>query len=471
MTLAIRLLNALFLSWALPYTMQYAHAEENVRALNKAQQTHSEKIERGAYLARAANCAGCHSPDKSKPFAGGQPFATPFGTIYSSNLTPDKETGIGEWNDEDFIRALHNGIGKNGEHLNPVFPYTSFSKLSHDDVLAIRAYIFSMPAIRQQKPENDLFFPLGQQFLLAGWKLLNFRPGRWKPDGTKNAEYNRGMYLAEGLAHCQQCHTPRSLTIGLDYNRAFAGSNSAGWTAYNITSDQLSGVGDWTDEELVRYFKTGAIQSKTTATGPMDDVIEHSLQHLTEPDLRAIVAYLRKVPAIHHEADSLPHFKWGGPSHQVIYLRGTEAVTNNTTTSNGAELYSGNCASCHSADGSGIKDDYAPSMFHNTIVGAHDPRNLIMVILNGVQRHSQATTDSTDREIFMPAFASKLNDAEIALLSNYITRQFGNFTIPLIIEKEVTQLRNNGSDETDELWSSIKSFFQTWWQRIFNRTT
>ena len=443
-----------------------ANAQNDMRA-SKVNKNQVEQIKRGAYLARAANCAGCHSLDKTKPFAGGQPFATLFGTIYSSNITPDKDTGIGAWSDDDFIRALHNGIGKDGKHLSPIFPYTAFTKLSLDDVLAIKAYLLSLPPIRQNKPRSDLSFPLSQQFFLAGWKLLNFRPERWKPDITKSAEYNRGMYLTEGLAHCQQCHTPRNLTVGLDHKRAFGGANAAGWTAYNITSDQFSGVGDWTDEELVRYFKTGSLQFKATATGPMIDVIEHSLQHLTEPDLYAIVAFLRNVPAIHDEADRLPHSKWGTPSQEDIYLRRTVPVTNSTITASGAELYSGNCASCHSVDGSGDKDGYYPSMFHNTVVGAYDPRNLIMVILNGVQLHSHATPGSTDQEIFMPAFANKLNDAEIAILSNHITRQFGNFTIPLVTERQVNQVRKNESASTNETWSSIKSFFQRSWQRIF----
>lgn len=437
-------------------------------AQKSASEVNVEQIKRGEYLALAGNCMSCHTMDKNQPFAGGYPLVTQFGTIYGPNITPDKETGIGTWSDDDFIRAMHYGIGKKGQDLIPVFPFAAFTQLSRDDVLAIKAYLFSLPPIYKKTPDNDLLFPLsftpGLRIILAGWKLFNFTPKRWQPDTTKSAEYNRGMYLTEGLAHCQQCHTPRNFTMGFDRYRAFGGSQQAGWTAYNISSDQISGIGNWKDDELLRYFQTGSVPLKGTATDPMGDVIEHSLQNLTESDLRAIVTYLRSLPAVRDTDDLKPRFAWGQESQEEFSLRGTAPITNSIIATNGAELYSGNCASCHSANGSGIENGQYPSMFHNSTIGSRDPNNLIMVILKGTQRQNKATPDSPSQEVFMPGFADKLSNAEIALLSNYITRQFGNFTIPPITEEQVKQQRTRASQGTEGIWSSIKSFFRSLWQ-------
>jgi len=435
-------------------------------AQKSAADDNAEQIKRGNYLALVGNCIGCHTIDKTKPFAGGYPLTTEFGTIYGPNITPDKETGIGAWSDDDFIRAMHDGIGKHGQHLFPAFPFSAFTNVSRDDVLAIKAYLFSLPPVYQKTPNNKLSFPFNLRSTLAGWKLFNFTPKRWQPDTTKSAEYNRGMYLAEGLANCQQCHTPRNLTMGFDRYRAFSGNQEAGWTAYNITSDRISGIGEWEDDELMRYFQTGSVPFKGADADSRGEVVEHSLHYLTDSDLHAIVVYLRNVPAIRDTDDLKPRFAWGKESQEEFSLRGTAAITNSRIAINGAELYSGNCASCHAASGSGGGNGYYPSMFNNTTIGAHDPDNLIMVILSGVQRHNNATPDSTSQEIFMPGFADKLSNAEIALLSNYITQQFGDFTIPPITEEHVNQQRTRAAKGTDGIWSSVKLFFQALWRRF-----
>ncbi|MGZ9711249.1 c-type cytochrome [Glaciimonas sp. GNP009] len=402
----------------------------------------ADQIKRGEYLALAADCIACHTVDKAKPFAGGYPLATPFGTIYGPNITPDKETGIGTWTDEEFIRALHLGIGKHGEHLYPAFPYTSFTKLSRDDVLAIKAYLFSLPAINQKTPENKLPFPLNQRELLAGWNLFNFTPGRWQPDPAKSVEWNRGVYLVEGLAHCQECHTPRNITMGVNSKLAFSGAQLGGWTAYNITPDAVSGVGGWKDAELVQYLQTGVVPDKASAGGGMAEAIEHSLQYLTDADVKAIVTYLRSVPAIHNEGDLKPRYAWGAPSQDDADLRGIALVSNSIVASGGAELFSGNCASCHSASGSGVVGGYYPSLFHNTVVGARDPSNLLMVILNGVSRNGKSNGKSD--EAFMPGFAQHLTDPQIALLSNYVLKQYGNPDGATITADQVKIQRQGG---------------------------
>ncbi|MEO6918004.1 MAG: cytochrome c [Collimonas sp.] len=398
----------------------------------------ADQIKRGEYLAKAADCIACHTVDKAKPFAGGYPLATPFGTIYGPNITADKETGIGNWSDEDFIRALHNGVDDEGQNLYPAFPYTSFTKLSRDDVLAIKAYLFSLPAISQKTPENKLPFPLNQRWILSGWKLFNFTPGEWKADPAKSAEWNRGMYLVEGLAHCQECHTPRNVTMGVDGKRAFGGAQLGGWTAFNITPDPVSGVGGWKDEELLQYLKTGLVPGKASAAGGMAEAIEHSLQYLSDDDLKSIVTYVRSVPAINDAADKKPRYAWGQPADDDADLRGVAAVSVSSNAASGAELFSGNCASCHSASGSGVVGGYYPSLFSNSVVGARDPGNLLMVILHGVQRRG------AKEDTFMPGFADHLNDGQIAMLANYIVKQYGHADTPPVTPEQVKVQRQGG---------------------------
>lgn len=441
------------LVWFAVFTFFTAHAADQ------------EQIKRGEYLTLAGNCKSCHTIDKTKPFAGGYPFLTPFGTVYGPNITPDPETGIGAWTDEEFVNAMRNGMGKNGKHLYPIFPYTAFSRLAHEDLLAIKAYLFSLPPVYQQEPENQFSFPLSlpfsQNFLLASWKYFNFTQEPWQVDSSKSAEYNRGMYLTEALAHCQRCHTPRNFTMGLDNERAFAGGSLDGWTAYNITSDHISGIGAWKDEELLRYFQTGTLEDKGAANGQMREVIEQSLQYLTEADLRAIIAYLRTRPAIRDAADQKARFHWGTKSEYDTALRGATPITNNTIASQGAELYSGNCASCHSSDGSGVNNHY-PSLLNSTTVGASNPNNLIKVILYGVQEPS----DAPDNEVLMPSFAQQLTDEQIAVLSNFVVQQYGNPNTPTITEQQVRLLRENRPSETPGVWSTIQTFFQKLWTRI-----
>ncbi|HWX00334.1 cytochrome c [Collimonas sp.] len=398
----------------------------------------ADQIKRGEYLAKAADCIACHTVDPAKPFAGGYPLATPFGTIYGPNITADKETGIGDWSDDQFVRALHEGIDDEGKRLYPAFPYASFTKLSRDDVLAIKAYLFSLPPIQQKMPENKLPFPLNQRWLMAGWNLFNFTPGELKTDTAKSPEWNRGNYLVNGLAHCQECHTPRNLTMGLDLKRSFGGAQLGGWTAFNISPDPVSGVGGWKDEELVQYLKTGVVPGKASAAGGMAEAIEHSLQYLTDDDLKAIVTYLRSAPAVSDAADKKPRYAWGQPADDDAEIRGIAAVSVSSNASGGAELFSGNCASCHSASGSGVVGGYYPSLFNNSVVGARDPGNLLMVILNGVQRRG------AKEETFMPGFAGHLNDGQIAMLANYVVKQYGHADTPPITPEQVKVQRQGG---------------------------
>src|ERR1700728_365292 len=254
-------------------------------------------LARGEYLTRAADCAACHNAPNGKPFAGGLPFKLPFGTIYSTNITSDRETGIGSWGDDDFVRALHRGIAPGGRNLYPAFPYTSFTAMSRDDALAIKAYLFSLPQQHIANKENDLSFPFNQRWGMAFWNLAFLSDRRFAPDPAQSAAVNRGAYLATALGHCGECHTPRNLAYGLESGRAFAGEALQDWYAYNITSDKRSGVGAWSDAQLASYLSSAHARDRGAAAGPMAEAVENSLQYLTSEDVGALVAYLRTVAA------------------------------------------------------------------------------------------------------------------------------------------------------------------------------
>lgn len=374
-------------------------------------------VKRGEYLARVGDCVACHTADKSRPFAGGLPIGTPFGTLYTPNITPDPETGIGRWTDADFLRAMHEGLGKNGEHLYPAFPYTEYTRVAERDVLAIRAYLNTLKPIHYAPPQNDLSFPFNQRWLMFFWKLFNFDEGRFVPDPKQSPQWNRGAYLVEGLAHCEECHTPRNFMQGLKSSDRFSGSLQAGWEAFNITPDKAGGIGNWSDEDLARYLATGAVPGRANAAGPMADVVSNSTQYLTAEDLHSIAIYLRSVPPV---AGGVTRARdtFGKPADDVARLRGT--TVNGV---DGAQLFVANCASCHNWTGQGIGASAPgayPSLIHNSVVGAKDPGNLAMVVLYGVNRPMK------DAQVMMPGFRDALTDDQIAALVNYVTQHFGN---------------------------------------------
>src|SRR3979490_3077441 len=255
-------------------------------------------VERGAYLARAADCMVCHTTKDGKEYAGGLSFKLPFGTLYSTNITPDKETGIGNYTDQDFLNAVHRGTRRDGARLYPAMPYTSYTYITDADALAIKAYLFSLPPVRAAAPANTLAFPFNQRWAMMFWSAL-FNPDvRYEPDTSKTPAWNRGAYLAEALAHCGECHTPRNLAFALDNRKKFAGAVTAGWRAYNITSDKTTGIGGWRDDDLVAYLSIGHADGHGTASGPMGEAVDHSFSQLAAEDIRAVVAYLRTVPPI-----------------------------------------------------------------------------------------------------------------------------------------------------------------------------
>lgn len=385
----------------------------------------ADLVTRGKYLTQAADCESCHTAPGGKPFAGGRAFRTAFGTLYSSNLTPDPATGLGAWTDADFLRALHQGVGKDGRRLYPAFPYDAYAHMADADGRAIRAYLATLQPVRQATPANALVFPFNQRWLMAIWAQLFAREQGFEPVADRGADWNRGAYLAEALAHCGACHTPRNLLQGLDNRRKFMGAVTQGWQAYDITSDRLTGIGAWTDAELGDYLAKGHAEGRGTATGPMGEAVDLSLTHLTPGDLHALVVYLKSVPPL--TAKALPATLAGpaplSPKSLVPVVGGER----------GKRIFEGACIGCHGWDGRGQLTTYA------ALTGAravNDPSaiNVAHVILEGSRR------TTPHGEVFMPAFGAAYSDAEIAAVANYITGRFGSAASHIDAE-DVAELR------------------------------
>ncbi|TCV92901.1 mono/diheme cytochrome c family protein [Luteibacter rhizovicinus] len=376
----------------------------------------ADVLARGEYLTRAADCIACHTvPETGKPFAGGVAFKLPFGTIYSSNITADAETGIGGWSDDDFVRAVREGVRNDGKHLYPAFPYTSYTQLSRADVLAIKAYLFSLPKVKQADRDNDLSFPFNQRWAMGFWNAAFFRSQRFVADASKSPEWNSGAYLAGALGHCAECHTPRNIGFGLENSNALAGEELQGWRAYNITSDPKYGIGGWSDDQVAQYLRTGHADGHASASGPMGEAIAHSLQFLTPEDTAALVAYLRTVPAREgkHPVDI--------DARPVAALASTNAAPGGDDAANamGLRLFEGACASCHQWNGAGQQVSRASLIGTR---GVNDPKgaNVTQAILQGVKMRVN------DTDVYMPAFGHAYTDTEVAALANYVIAHFGN---------------------------------------------
>jgi mono/diheme cytochrome c family protein len=371
----------------------------------------ADPLARGQYLAEAADCEACHTAEGGKRFAGGRPFETDFGTIYSPNITPDKETGIGDWTDADFLKAVHEGVSKNGTRLYPAFPYAAYTYLTDEDVLAIKAYLFAQPAEKNKAPENTLRFPYNQRGLMALWGMFYNPNERFQPVADKSATWNRGAYLVEGLGHCGDCHTPRTMLQALDNRKKFAGGMAEGWRAYNLSSDKESGIGNWSAQDMETYLKTGHSQNKGSAFGPMAQAVHLSFQKLTASDVSAIVEYVRSVPPV--STPDLP-----APKVELASAHPGEGGAD-ASNPKGHAIYSSMCAGCHSWTG---VNDYVP---HSTLTGTravNDPSatNVALAVLRGA-----STLPPSSDVAVMPAFGDAWSDDDIAAVSNYVVARFG----------------------------------------------
>ena len=390
-----------------------------------AQGTTYSTIERGRYLVNAGDCASCHTDQGGKPYAGGLAVPTPFGTIYSTNITPDPATGIGRWSEQDFYKAMHNGIRRDGKHLYPAFPYPWFTKVSRDDVHAIKAFLDTLTPVRQQNKPTELPWPLSVREVMAGWNKLYFYEGAFKPDPKKSEQWNRGAYLVDGLGHCGACHTDTNvLGAPKTAEKLQGGDFGEHWYAPGLTSNLSDGLGTWSAAEIVEYLKTGA-NAKSAAGGPMAEVVKNSTQYLSDVDLNAIAVYLKDVPAEKGQATT----KTPDIDKQAW--------------SRGEALYVDNCTGCHMENGEGIAQIF-PSLKASSGVQAKLPDTVIHVVLAGAK---VAATPGKLTGFAMPAFAGKLDDKEVADLVNYIRNAWGNhssLTNPNAVSKVRKDVEHGG---------------------------
>jgi mono/diheme cytochrome c family protein len=396
-------------------------------------------IEKGRQLAIAADCMACHTapaafglPGGGKPFAGGYAIESPLGTIYATNITPSKVAGIGEYTEAEFARALRQGVRRDGSHLYPAMPYTSYTQLSDEDTGALYAYFMhGVAPVDADAEKTTLPFPFSQRWSMAIWNLLFLDNQRFVPDATKSAEWNRGAYLAGALGHCSACHTPRNALMAERGSQALAGGAVGPWYAPNITSDPVSGIGAWSEQELVQYLRTGRVEGKAQAAGGMAEAVQNSLQHLPEADLHAIAVYLKGTPPIRDTAakagndEVKPAHAWGAASSSEATLRGSQPFNSVARLTSGEQLYNGYCASCHQSNGAGSRNQAYPSLFHNTATGLSNPANLVAAILYGVDRKVG------DTHVLMPRFdalsyVDPLTDTQVADISNYVLGRYGN---------------------------------------------
>jgi mono/diheme cytochrome c family protein len=373
-----------------------------VAPIAKQADAQSDLVTRGAYLTRAADCEACHSAPGGQPFAGGRAFVLPFGVLYSPNITPDQSTGIAGYSDNDWLRMLHEGVGRGGKHLYPAMPYPSFTGISDDDALAIKAYLMSLPPVAATIPANQLKFPFNQRWGMVFWNLINNPDARFQPDSTKSADYNRGAYLVEDLGHCGECHTPRNFMMAVKTSKQLAGANEEGWLAYNLTSDAGSGLGGWSDAQLEQYLSTGHADNHGPASGPMAEAVEDSLRYLTPADIHAIVVYLRAVPT-----------QPGGPP--AVQVNGTPLAASDTL---GPRLFQDACAGCHLPNGQGRQSAWA-ALGGSQSAGDPAGTNIIQVLTQGTNIETSQGT------MFMHPFTGAYTDDELAALGNYTISQFG----------------------------------------------
>ncbi|KAA0697132.1 cytochrome c [Neorhizobium sp. P12A] len=396
-----------------------------------AQLASADLVKRGEYLIHAADCQACHTAPGGPPFAGGFAFNMPFGTIYSTNITPDKETGIGNYTDAQFLAAVHKGIRADGEKLYPAMPYTSYTYMTDADALAIKAYLFTLAPVHAPAKPDQLSWPFNQRRLLSLWNVAFNTDERFRPNPGQSPQWNRGAYLAEAMGHCGECHTPRNLAFALDNHRKFSGAITAGWHAFNITGDKDSGLGDWNDQDLYLYLSTGHANGHGGAAGPMGEATDDSVSYLLPDDVHALVTYLRSIPA--HASDLPRTVTTPAPaSHK-------EGVTPDVNL-RGEKIFASACASCH--DWTGV----SPVTGYATLTGVravNDPTatNVAQTVINGVNRKTDQGT------IFMPAFGAGYSDDDIAAVANYVTARFGAKGAQLT-GKDVADLRKQAAQAT-----------------------
>ena len=381
-------------------------------------------IARGAYLVRAGNCMSCHTARGGQPYAGGLGIPTPFGTVFTSNLTPDANTGIGSWSPGHFWRALHNGRSKSGRLLYPAFPYTSYTQVTRADSDAMFAYLRSQPAVNQPNRPHAVDFPYNTQAALAVWRALYFKPGTYQSAAGRSAEWNRGGYLVNGLGHCSACHAERD-ALGGSWQPLVLGGGLIpvqNWYAPSLVSPHEAGVGDWDKERIVQLLKTG-VAPGASVSGPMAEVVLGSTQYLSGPDLDAMATYLKALPDAGQS-----------PEKPVAARQATASFDREAA----AKLYEQHCAQCHGAKGEGVANAY-PALAGNRAVTMAASDNLVQMVLGG---GFAPATAGNPRPFGMPPFVLTLNDSEVAAVISHIRNAWGN-QASAVTPLEVNRIRGN----------------------------
>jgi mono/diheme cytochrome c family protein len=372
----------------------------------------TKAVDYGLYMSRAADCMPCHTRPGGTPFAGGLEITTPFGGLTSPNITPDPDTGIGRWTDDQFYAALHDGIGHAGEYLYPVMPFPSYTKMTREDVLAIKRYLFSLKPVFSPRAPSSMGFPFDIRDTMLAWRLLFFTPGTFQSLPQHSADWNRGAYLVQGAGHCGACHSPRNLLGATETSDALAGGSVGQWLAPNISSDPLAGIGNRTVDQITDFLRTGASKPMGVAFGPMAEVVHDSLRYLTDADIHSIAVYLKEGP------------------DRTAPTRVADATKAGLR--RGASLYLQNCAQCHQDKGQGIPGAI-PNLAGNAVVQEFTPHDMVVVILKGLTGTGGYGT--------MPGFAGALGDAQIADIANYVRANLGNRGVPDTTPAMVAGLR------------------------------
>lgn len=381
-------------------------------------------IARGQYLALAGDCASCHTAQGGPRYAGGRVLPTPFGNIPSPNITPDRQTGLGDWSFEDFWEALHSGKGRHGELLYPVFSYTSFTKVTRDDALAIFAYLSSLPPVHAPAKAPSLTFPYSVRSSLKAWRALYFKEGEYQPDASKSEAWNRGAYLVEGLGHCNECHAPRDSLGGQQGKASLAGGQipMQNWYAPDLATQANGGLAGWNEQDIVDLLKTGQ-SARGVAFGPMAEVVAQSTQHLSDADLRAIATYLQSLPP------------------RPLVEVGKSPLDTRVILAQGAKVYGERCADCHGTDGNGVAGIYPPLNGNSSVIEPTGINAVRVVLLGGFA----PVTQGNPRPYSMPPFAQQLSDADVAAVVTYVRQSWSNKASP-VLERDVIKYRHTPVD-------------------------
>ena len=381
-------------------------------------------IARGRYLTIVGDCAACHTAQGGQPYAGGRSVSTPFGNIPASNLTPDRTTGIGQWSFADFWRALHAGRGRQGELLYPAFPYTSYTRVTRDDALAMFAYLQTLAPVHTTPGASGLDFPYSMRSSLAAWRAMYFNEGGYRPEPAKSPAWNRGAYLVQGLGHCNECHAARDALGGVSGHPALSGGRipELDWYAPDLSTRAGGGLKGWSEQDIVDLLQTGR-SAKGVAFGPMADVVAGSTQYMSGDDLRAIATYLHALPPRAQLAEAMPQFDARALARQ------------------GGEIYGQHCADCHGKDGTGVAGVYPPLDGNSAVTEPTGINATRMVLLGGFA----PLTGANPRPYSMPPFAQQLNDSEVSAVVSYIRHAWTN-RASVVRPEDVSRYRHTPLD-------------------------